>query len=99
MVIGTSLAIPRHSKYNPDGFLKYLSVGVRGLLPTRVSKRHSGKMQTSAAGSCRASMIFPLIEQVIVVEVGLILIASEACFASFDQSIVGVWQKILSSDS
>ena len=42
---------------------------------------------------------FPFIEQLMVAEVGLIRIASEACFASFDQSIVGVWQKILSSDS
>ena len=34
-----------------------------------------------------------------VAEVGLIRIASEARFASFDQSIAGVWRKTLSSVS
>ena len=39
-------------------------------------------------------MIFPFIEQVMVAEVGLIRIASEARFASFDQSIAGVWREL-----
>ena len=43
--------------------------------------------------------VLHFIEQVMVTEVGLIRIASEACFASFDQSIAGVWRKILSSVS
>ena len=51
MVIDRSLTIPRHSKNNPDELLKYLLVGVKGLLPTRVPKSHSSMMQTLATGS------------------------------------------------
>ena len=36
--IGTALTIPQHSKMSPDGLLKSLLVGTRGMLPKRFSQ-------------------------------------------------------------
>ena len=51
ILTGTARAIPRHSKNSPEGLWKSLSVGSRGMLPTKVSARNSDMMHASAVGS------------------------------------------------
>jgi hypothetical protein len=59
MMIGTAIAIPRHSKISPEGDVKSLSVGARGMSPKKVSATNSNKI---------LALIVPFIEQDMVME-------------------------------
>ena len=93
ILIGTALAIPQHSKMNPNELLKSLFVGTSGMLPKRFFARNSDMILVPTVGLCRASMFIPLNEQGKVVEGERIRIALEERFTSinhsFDGSILG----------
>jgi hypothetical protein len=50
MMIGTVVAIPRLSKISPEGLVKSLSVGARGMSPKRVSARNLDMILASTVG-------------------------------------------------
>ena len=89
ILMGTSLAIPQHSKMSPEGLLKSLLVETSGILPRRVSARNIDMILVSTVGLCRASTTVPLNEQGMVVEGERIRIASIEHFTSINHSFDG----------
>ena len=93
ILIGTALAIPRHSKMCPNGLLKSLLVETSGILPKRVFAVNSDMILVSTVGLCRVSMTVPLNEQGMVMEGERTRIVLEEHFTfishSFDGSALG----------
>jgi hypothetical protein len=78
IVSGTALATPQHSRMCPDGqLLRSLSDGPSVTLPERVYAKCHGMILTSMMGLRWASMIFPFIEQRMIIDGELIQISSE----------------------
>ena len=88
-MIGTALAIPRHSKMSHVRVLKSLLVGTSSMLPKSVFTRNSDMILVSTVELCRASMTVPLNEQGMVVEGERIRIALEERFTSNNHSFGG----------